>query len=607
MTDDGARVVLQNVVFPDPEICPRADLFVRTSKRAVVGMEGVPLMLLAGGAARFDTYFNVLNLGTLLRAGTLDGLRLTLRGRGRVAVHVHLTPSENHGAALLHAAEARLAPEGVRIDLAGAEDAARARGGLGLVWFALTALDGEAVLEGGHYCTGPAARRRSPRIALAITTFRREAAVARTMARLRAFLGSEGAPPGMRAFVVDNGRSVEAPAGGPVEVIANPNLGGAGGFARGLAAARAGGFTHCLFMDDDAAFLTENLVRTQGFLSIAASDRAAVAGAMISAARPHEMWENGAVFAGLCRPRAHGADLTDPKELRDIEMDAALPPPRNFYGGWWYFAFPVEGLRRDPFPFFVRGDDSSFSLANGFDAVTLPGVAAFQDDFFAKESPLVCYLDARYHLHHHLVHPSLDAGPMGTLKVIGRLLMRSLLRFHYESAEAQLLAWEDVMRGPAFFEENADMAERRARLAQMTRAERWEPVEDRGALPPALRKPAKRTRSSPWVWTLNGHLMPGARRLARPVSVPLRRRGALSSAWGHGPVTYLSADGRAAYTVAMDRRRFFGALRRAAGLARRWRRDYAALRAAHREGYERLASPAFWAARNADPDREEAA
>ena len=58
--------------------------------------------------------------------------------------------------------------------------------------------------------------------------------------------------------------------------IANRNLGGAGGFARGLIAAEDGGFTHCLFMDDDAAFQMENLIRSFAFLRLARNPDAAL-------------------------------------------------------------------------------------------------------------------------------------------------------------------------------------------------------------------------------------------------------------------------------------------------------------------------------------------
>ena len=49
-----------------------------------------------------------------------------------------------------------------------------------------------------------------------------------------------------------------------------------------------------------------------------------------------------------------------------MEFATTGPAPDNFYGGWWYFAFPVDQVKHQPFPFFVRGDDVSFSLVHDF-------------------------------------------------------------------------------------------------------------------------------------------------------------------------------------------------------------------------------------------------
>ena len=60
----------------------------------------------------------------------------------------------------------------------------------------------------------------------------------------------------------------------PVEIVTNPNLGGAGGFARGLwEHRRRGQATHVLFMDDDVAFEPEVIARTVAFLRFAADPR----------------------------------------------------------------------------------------------------------------------------------------------------------------------------------------------------------------------------------------------------------------------------------------------------------------------------------------------
>ena len=601
MTDEDAdgrgRVTLQTLTMPDPAICTEEALYLRTRGPAFPSLGTGRIDMAAGAEVDLSTYFNLLNVGNWARHCRLDGLDLVLRGEGRVWLQATLHAPKGAADEVLHAEALDLDPAGARVDLRAAIARTERAGGAGVLGLRLRAA-GDARLDGGRFETRAPEGAAPPRLAVAITTFRREDDVRRTMERIAAFLddparsGTLGAR--ARVFVIDNGRSVPDPGLPRTAVIANPNLGGAGGFARGLAAAADGGFTHCLFMDDDASFQMESLVRTDAFLTLARDPAAALSGAMISSARKWAMWENGSVFDRSCRPQHVGTDLRERREVLEMEFAAARPKPPGFYAGWWYFAFPVAHARRWPFPFFVRGDDISFSLANRFRTATLNGVVSFQEDFSSKESPTTLYLDMRNHLHHHLVHDGMEIGWRGTAKIPLRFMARSLVRFHYESAEAQLLAWEDVMRGPDFFAANADMTERRAALAALTRAERFAPIAP-GAAPPEWERPGRGGwRLRLLALSLNGHLLPFFRRFARSASVPIEDRGLVHPVWGHDSLTYLSASREAGYAVGMDRRRFLALLRRAFGMTLRWRREYAALRDAHRGAYPRMADRGFW-------------
>lgn len=621
---DG-RILLQTLALPDPAV--PTDLALHFQPEGGQGGNGVRLSadgtrlaFDAGAVLGTDSYMNLFNLGTWSRNCRLSGLALRLCGRGRFRVRARLLTAWNTEAAALEG-NVTLTAVGAEIGLdalLGPDPQAPLQDGV--IVLRLESLEDGAELSGGGWltaCPDPA----PVRLALVITTFRREAEVAASAARITGFLDASAPLLGaeVRLFVIDNGGTA-APAPHPrLTLVANPNLGGAGGFARGLAEAQDGGFTHALFMDDDAAMPLEALTRTLAFLRLARSPRAALAGAMISEARPWAMWENGAVFCRSCHPLFVGTDLRDRRAVVAMELAAAGPKPAHFYGGFWFFAFPVAAAMHFPFPFFVRGDDISFSLANRFDTATLNGVVSVQEDFSAKESPLTLYLDLRNHLHHHLVHPGLEIGAWGSAKVALRFLARSLVRLHYDSAEAQLAAWEDVMKGPEFFAENADMARRRPEISALARSEAWR---DLGPDPAASAAPAGVNRAgadrmtagnsdkTPFSdpvpmppgrlytlvmkFTLNGHLIPFWTRLGRRVTVPVSHRGLIWPLWGAAEAAFRDAGGHRGYTLMHSKRRFWRIGTRAAALTGRWIAAYPGLRAAHRAGYAEMTSRGFW-------------
>lgn len=591
-----APVMLQRLTLPDPAICAERALYLHSAGDVAPAPQG-GLALADGASVDFATYVNLLNLETWSRRCHLDGLVLRLAGTGRVRILARRHTRPGAEAATLADVALDLAVSGADADLGLALQPAPEGGPLGLLSVRIEA-QGPVHLRSGAFLT--AAERLNPvRLAICITTFRREAAVAETARRITAFLDTPGAGAriGQAAhlFVIDNGQSAVLPSHPAITQVPNRNLGGAGGFARALAESEAAGFSHCLFMDDDASFQMENLLRTMAFLWLARSPRAAVAGAMISLARPWAMWENGSVFDRFCRPLHNGTDLRDTAEVIAMELASAGRKPPGFYGGWWFFAFPVAGVRRWPFPFFVRGDDISFSLANGFDTATLNGVMSFQEDFSAKESPQTLYLDLRNHLHHHLVQDGMEIGALGTARIALWFIARSIVRMHYDSAEAQLMAWADVMEGPDHFVRNADMAARRAAIGRLIRSEAWapapldpDPPEDRAAPAPGL------LAATLMKLTLNGHLVPFWGMLGRKVTVPLRHRGLLWPLWGAREARFTDAEGQRAYVVRHDKRRFARLALQAGRLWWRWVRAYPALVRAYRDSYPGIASRGFW-------------
>ena len=196
-----------------------------------------------------------------------------------------------------------------------------------------------------------------------------------------------------------------------------------------------------------------------------------------------------------------GVDLRDPAVLAWNEREQHAD-----YGGWWFFAFPLEATAY-PYPYFVRGDDVDFSLRHDFAIVHANGVASWQDDFAHKHGPQSQYLDTRSHLL-HILH-GYRGGRLLAAMVSLRLFLTANLAGHYELAAAAVMAIGDVLHGPAFFRAEADLAGPRRRLQAMVGAEKMRPMDT------ALLRDADGTGLHETRWrnrwrhlTLNGHLIP---------------------------------------------------------------------------------------------------
>jgi GT2 family glycosyltransferase len=529
---------------PDPAVAAEPRLYHRLAGPARALPQG-GIGLEPGGTALFDTYFNIFDAGLWQRLCPGTRLAFQVSGTGEVDLTLHARlPGE--APRIWHRQRLTLAPEPQALELPAVPGA--------LLWPGIRAVT-PARLAGFSW-HDRAAPRRLPRLALCVTSFRRDDAVRATLGRFRAAFAGSPFAPHLALIVTDNGASPDLQAAfgqaafettafpgtaPPAILVPNRNLGGSGGFARGLIEAEARGATHCLFLDDDAACPMESVARAWALLARAEDPATAVLGAMLDTARPWSVWENGARFHRFCRPLDNRADLRDPERLHRLLDAAAGPPPPGLYAGWWFFAFPLAAVRALPFPFFVRGDDVGFALANPFALRRLPGVASAQENFPDKETPLTWYLDLRSHLAHPLALP-LGTGAFSGLLVACLFAVKALVRMHYETLHAVILATEDTLQGPDAYTADPGLVRRRADIAALTVAERWQ-AGARAPLPPLRPRP-----SGPWLWlmklTLNGHLLPGFGWFGARHALGLSQRALVPAHWGAARADYLAPDGR---------------------------------------------------------------
>lgn len=465
------EILVQRLLAPEPGINTQPRLFHRGVGGAGWDSAERGYYVRPDARLRFDSWFNAFPAsGYDLEPD--DRVVLRLRGRGAGLLRIGMTRLGRDDEMLVSRSFDLRAGETLEVELPRLIDP-------GLVHFRIVARRAVILREADWLVRAPASRFRDVHVAAVITTFRRDAEVQASCARLDAYMKAN--PDVAERFsltVVDNGGDTDTVPFEGGRVIKNRNLGGAGGFTRGLLEAKDGGrATHVLFMDDDAEFFAENLRRTIAALRLARDPRAAIAGAMIPARDRWKIWENTALFDKLCVPLQKDVNLRRFEQV--IGMTRPLGHLQNRYAGWWYFCFPLEKVEKLPFPFFVRGDDVFFSLANDFDIRTLTGVASHQDDFVSKRSPLTAYLDSRYHVMQMLLHKSLPDDEKTLRDQLWFLFRQWNESYHYGSAAAVVQAIEDVTRGSEFWDEDPEMSAKRAQIKALApeesqiRPQRW--------------------------------------------------------------------------------------------------------------------------------------
>lgn len=268
---------------------------------------------------------------------------------------------------------------------------------------------------------------------------------------------------------------------GALSVFTQPNLGGSGGFTRGIMEALASGRTsHVLLLDDDIVLEPRILGRLIALIAHA-RDNPIVGGHMLDLYRPAQAaacaetfdFENG----GCQRLPPFDFDCREPENLARI-CEIARPT----YNAWWFCCLPREVLERRglPLPFFIRTDDAEFGVRATFageNLIQMPGIFVWHKPFYAKQIAWMSY----YSLRNDLILCNIAAPEARRLGKRYRYhFWNAIKAFRYDEALATCLAIEDYLLGPETVFEDAPARHRTLleRLAPLT-ARKLDPAEGR--------------------------------------------------------------------------------------------------------------------------------
>ncbi|MGY1690049.1 glycosyltransferase [Geodermatophilus sp. SYSU D01105] len=273
-------------------------------------------------------------------------------------------------------------------------------------------------------------------------------------------------------YVVDQGdkrvsahpgfEQVSAALTGRLRYITQANLGGAGGFTRGMyeiAEVQAEQHANVLFMDDDIILEPESIIRLTAFAN-SARQPIIVGAQMLYALHPKRL-HTGAEYADLNTLEAgkvvSGAlwneDMTEENQERRVDA---------VYNAWWSAILPSEIVSATgyPLPVFFQWDDIEYGYRareNGFTTVTLPGAGVWHADFTWKDQDdWARYFSVR----NGLITAALHSDFSG--KGLGRVLFGRITAFvaamQYGLAATVIKGIDDFLAGPELLRDGGQKA-----------------------------------------------------------------------------------------------------------------------------------------------------
>ena len=268
-------------------------------------------------------------------------------------------------------------------------------------------------------------------------------------------------------YVIDQGTQKVADAqgfgeaaeklGDQLQMVAQANLGGSGGFSRAmLETLEAGRSDFTLLLDDDVEIEPEAIYRIVQFGRFTKKPTI-VGGHMLDMLKPTVLHAWAEVidldwFVWRPGPPAHWRHDFADRNLRATTWTHVRDDAD--YTGWWMCLIPTETMRKVglSLPAFIKWDDAEYSIrakAVGTSTVSLPGSALWHIAWVDKDDSREwqAYFHARNRLVAALVHSPYPKGGK-LLTNLRRVDLKHLLSMEYYAAHIRERAYRDILRGP---------------------------------------------------------------------------------------------------------------------------------------------------------------
>lgn len=446
------RLLAQRTLFVGPSADAPDELYTKPLKGVVV-RERERLVLHRHAAASMNTYFGRFPAAYWQRWTSVASVDVSVVVTGSGSLRV--MASDSHGGKRTVASRRVEDAHAESVTLTLAVDKFVDGGAL---WLEFQTTDADLTVEQVRWTVDSIRPRRST--AVVICTYNR---ADDCLATLQTLASDPAVATELDAvYVVDQGNDTVDSRGGYAAVaeelgpmlrhIRQPNLGGAGGFTRGIYEAlgnRGEAPVNLLLMDDDIRLEPDTVVRMRA-LADRADEPVLVGGQMLHLLHPDRL-HVGAETVDLSILRAGlpvDDALTDAnlrKKQQEIRVDGS-------YNAWWSCLIPSEVVDAVgyPLPLFFQWDDIEFGLRArdaGFPTVTLPGAGVWHAEFSWKNwDDWSRYFSYRNSLITSALHSDFDRRSI--VNHLAKQLVEALVSMRYGLAALLIRGVEDFLRGP---------------------------------------------------------------------------------------------------------------------------------------------------------------
>lgn len=335
----------------------------------------------------------------------------------------------------------------------------------GWLWFDIETGDDPVTLENSSWNTDIAVERDG-NASIAITTMNKPEWCLRQFALLAEFADLSVID---EILVVDQGNKRVSEAeqfdemshrlGAKLRVIDQRNIGGSGGFSRGMYEVESRGSSeYALLLDDDTVLEPESVSRAIMFANHCAKPTI-VGGNMLFLSEPTRLCSLAEVFnvRGIYWEQTPGTpkfpDMADARFTDETWLHKRADAD---YNAWWMCLIPVDIIKEIglSYPFFIKNDDVEYGVRAkqaGFRTVTVPGVCLWHQSWVDKDD----ILDWQAYFH---VRNKLIMGLLYSPYRCGGKLFRNMFRasasaavkLRYSAVMLHQMAVKDVLKGPEY-------------------------------------------------------------------------------------------------------------------------------------------------------------